>query len=102
MLPQSYQIHLQRQLSPQHWRILHHLLLLIQVFHSVNLESLATLLPIAMTFASRRQALQRLLTALDIQTHWFRLITALLKARFSPHSTLYVILNRTNGNTAIY
>ncbi len=48
-----------------------------------------------MTFAGRRKALQRLLTALDIQTHWFPLVTSLLKARFSPGSTLYVIVDRT-------
>ena len=95
MFTQSYQTHLQRQLSPQHWRILYHLLLLLQVFHSVNLESLATLLPVAMTFAGRRKALQRLLTALDIKTHWFPLLTSLLKARLLPGSTLYLIVDRT-------
>ncbi|NJM00677.1 MAG: IS4 family transposase [Synechococcaceae cyanobacterium SM2_3_2] len=48
-----------------------------------------------MTFAGRRKALQRLLTALDIKTHWFPVLTSLLKARFLPGSTLYLIVDRT-------
>lgn len=97
MLPQFYQNHFQQQLKASEYLILKILLILIQNHKLVNLEKLATLLPIPIKFESRRRQLQRFLTLpiLNISRLWFPLIREILKIYFPPPQRLLLAIDRT-------
>jgi hypothetical protein len=55
MLPSSYQTHLQSQLSRAEYLLLSILVNLLQSIKQVKLETLATALPLPITFNSRQK-----------------------------------------------
>lgn len=62
MLPLFYQTHLQSQLSRSEYLLLTILLNLLQSIKQVKIETLATALPLPITFESRRKKIQRFLS----------------------------------------
>jgi hypothetical protein len=77
MLPIFYQTHLKSQLSLAEYLLLKILINILQSIKKVSLETLATALPIPITFESRRKKIQRFLSLpnLTIETIWFPIVT---------------------------
>ena len=97
MLPLFYQTHLKSQLSLAEYLFLQILINLLQSIKKVSLETLATALPIPITFESRRKKIQRFLSLpnLTIENLWFPLVTTWLKTYFQPNKIVYLVLDRT-------
>lgn len=98
MLPSCYQTHLQSQLSRAEYLLLTILVNLLQSIKQVKLETLATALPLPITFNSRRKKLQRFLSVrqLTIEKIWFPLVQTWLSTEFKPADVLYIAIDRTN------
>lgn len=98
MLPVFYQTHLKSQLSLAEYLLLKILINILQSIKKVSLETLATALPIPITFESRRKKIQRFLSLpnLTIETIWFPIVTAWLETHFTSSNIIYVVINRTN------
>lgn len=97
MLPLFYQTHLKSQLSLAEYLFLQILINLLQSLKKVSLETLATALPIPITFESRRKKIQRFLSSpnLTIEKMWFPLVTTWLSTDFQPEKLVYLVLDRT-------
>ncbi len=97
MLPLFYQTHLHTQLNRSEYLLLTILINLLQSIKQVKLETLATALPLPITFNSRRKKLQRFLSLpqLTIENIWFPILQAWLKAEFVPQKVLYIAIDRT-------
>jgi hypothetical protein len=98
MLPAFYQIHLKSQLSLAEYLLLKILIHLLQSIKKVSLETLATALPIPITFESRRKKIQRFLSlpSLTIEKIWLPLVTTWLETLFTSSQIIYVVIDRTN------
>lgn len=98
MLPTFYQTHLKSQLSLAEYLLLKILIYLLQSIKKVSLETLATALPIPITFESRRKKLQRFLSAANftIEKIWFPIVTSWLETYFTSEDIIYVVIDRTN------
>lgn len=92
MLPEFYQIHLKSQLSLAEYLLLKILIHLLQSIKKVSLETLATALPIPITFESRRKKIQRFLSLpiLTIEGTWFPIVTTWLETNFTYGKIIYV------------
>ena len=98
MMPSFYQEHLQSQLTRSQYLLLSCLIHLLQTIKQVRLETLATALPLPITFESRRRKLQRFLKLpqLTFKTLWFPIILAWIKAEFNASSVLSIAIDRTS------
>jgi Transposase DDE domain len=98
MLPEFYQKHLKSQLSFADYIFLKILITLLQSIKKVRLEALATVLPIPITFESRRKRIQRFLSLpnLSIEKIWFPIVNAWLEAEYTSGKIIYVVIDRTN------
>jgi hypothetical protein len=98
MVPKFYQTHLKSQLSLAEYLLLKILLTLLQSIKKVSLETLATALPIPITFESRRKKIQRFLSlhSLTIEKIWFPIVTAWLETQFTSEKIIYVVIDRTS------
>lgn len=98
MMPLFYQEHLELQLRRSQYLLLSCLIHLLQTIKQVRLETLATALPLPITFESRRRKLQRFLKLpqLTFETLWFPVILAWIKAEFDPSSLLSLAIDRTS------
>lgn len=98
MLPPSYQTHLQSQLNRAEYLLLTMLINLFQSVKQVKLETLATALPLPITFESRRKKIQRFLSLpqLTLEKIWFPILWAWLKAEFEPRQVFHIAIDRTN------
>ncbi len=97
MIPLFYQTHLKSQFSPTEYLLLTILINVLQSIKKVNLEALATALPIPILFQSRRKKLQRFLSFpfLTIERIWFPIVTTWLSIYFQPGEMIYVVIDRT-------
>jgi hypothetical protein len=97
MLPQFYQLHLEKQLKPTEYLTLKILVYLLQLHKQVSIELLASVWPYPIQFESRRRSLQRFLKSdcLDIERLWFPLVRAILKEKFKKNQPLKVAIDRT-------
>jgi hypothetical protein len=98
MLPLFYQTHLQSQLNQAEYLLLLMLVNLLQSIKQVKLETLATALPLPITFESRRKKIQRFLSLpqLTLEKIWYPMLQAWLKAEFESGHVLYIAIDRTN------
>ncbi len=98
MLPAFYQAHLQSQLSRAEYLLLSCLIQLLQTIKQVRLETLATALPLPITFESRRRKFQRFLDLpqLRFEKLWFPIFKSWLTAEFEPTQVLYIAIDRTS------
>lgn len=76
MLPLFYQTHLQSQLNRAEYLLLIMLVNLLQSLKQVKIETLATALPLPITFESRRKKIQRFLSLpqLTLEKIWFPIL----------------------------
>ena len=98
MLPAFYQTHLQSQLSRAEYLLLTCLITLLQTIKQVRLETLATALPLPITFDSRRRKVQRFISlkSLTFDRIWFPILLAWLKSDFEPNQVLHIAIDRTS------
>jgi hypothetical protein len=98
MLPKFYQTHLKSQLSLAEYLLLKILLTLLQSIKKVSLETLATALPIPITFESIRKKMQRFLSlpSLTLEKIWFPIVTTWLEMHFTEGKIIYVVIDRTS------
>ena len=104
MLPKLYQSHLKSQLSLAEYLLLQILINLLQSIKKVNLETLATTLPIPILLESRRKKLQRFLAlkSLNIETLWFPMISMWLETQLESNQVVYLAIDRTTWKKLIY
>lgn len=97
MLPQFYQLHLEKQLKPTEYLTLKNLVYLLQIHKQVSIELLASVWPYPIQFESRRRSLQRFLNldCLDIKRLWFPIVREILKEKFKKSQTLKLAIDRT-------
>ncbi len=97
MLPRSYQTHLKSQLSRTDYLLLQILINLLQLIKNVNLESLATALPLSIMFESRRKKIQRFLSlpCLKVETIWFPILTSWLETQIQINQVIHLAIERT-------
>lgn len=97
MLPLSYQTHLQSQLNRAEYLLLIMLVNLLQSLKQVKLETLATALPLPITFESRRKKIQRFLSLpqLTLEKIWFPILQIWLLTDFATQQVLYIAIDRT-------
>jgi hypothetical protein len=93
-----YQTHLQSQLNRSNFLLLSCLVQLLQSVKQVRLETIATHLPLPVTFESRRRKLQRFLKLpqLSFEQLWFPILTLWLQAAWHPQSLLHLAMDRTS------
>jgi Transposase DDE domain len=98
MLPTFYQTHLKSQLGRTEYLVLRILIHLLQSIKQVNLEVLATALPLPILFESRRKKLQRFLSIPEwnIETIWFPILRSLFSTYFQDNQVLYLAIDRTS------
>jgi Transposase DDE domain len=98
MLLPLYQKHLENQLDSSELIFLELLISILQNIKEVNLEKIATALPIPILFESRRKKVQRFLLSpsFNIETVWFPIIEDWLAQKFIPNQTIYLAIDRTN------
>ncbi|MBF2065974.1 MAG: IS4 family transposase [Calothrix sp. C42_A2020_038] len=98
MLPKFYQKHLKSQLSTADFILLKILITILQSIKQVNLERVASALPIPIKFESRRKKIQRLLSLpnLNIEKIWFPIVQEWLEKYFDEGRIIYVAIDRTN------
>ena len=97
MLPPFYQTYLKSQLSLAEYLFLQILINLLQVSKQVKLETLATVLPIPITFESRRKRIQRFLSlpSLTIEKIWLPLVATRLSIYWQAEKMIYLVIDRT-------
>ena len=91
MLPEFYKPHLKSQLNLAEYILLKILIILLQSLKKVNLEALATALPIPIKFESRKRKIQRFLSLpnLTIEKIWFPIVKTFLETYFSDEKLIY-------------
>lgn len=97
-LPPLYQTHLENQLSSSQLLFFSLIINVLQDLKSVNLEKLATTLPLPILFESRRKKLQRFLSLpiFQIENLWFGIIKEWLAEKFTSNQTIYAVIDRTS------
>lgn len=97
MLPELYQTHFQQYLKPSDYLLLEILINLLQSIKQVNLEKLATSLPLPILFESRRKKIQRFLSLPEwnVKIIWLSLITQWINASIKQEEVLYLARDRT-------
>ena len=99
MLYTLYQQHLENQLKQSELLFYNVLINVLQNIKEVNLEKIATVLPLPILFESRRKKLQRFLSlpSLNIKTLWFPIIKDWVAQNFLDNQLLYLVIDRTIG-----
>lgn len=97
ILPEFYQIHLQKYLSQTQLITLKLLVWLLQSQKQVKIERLAATLPLPIQHNSRRRHIQRFLnlTRLSVVLVWFPLIKEIITQRIPKGKQLIIALDRT-------
>ena len=91
MLSTLYQQHLENRLKPSELLFFNVLINVLQNIKEVNLEKIATVLPIPILFESRRKKIQRFLSlpSLNIKTLWFPIIKDWVAQNFLDNQPIY-------------
>ena len=97
MMSPFYQTHLQSQLNRAEYLLLSMLVNLLQALKQVKLETLATALPLPITFESRRKKIQRFLSLpqLTVGKIWLPIFQSWLLTDFAPQQVLHIAIDRT-------
>ncbi len=100
IIPLFYQKHLKSQLSLAEYLFLQILVNILQSIKNVNLERLATGIPLPIKFESRRRRIQRFLSLpnLTIEKIWFPIITEWLSIYFTNEKIIYVAIFGSSKN----
>ena len=97
MLPELYQNHFQKYLKLSDYLLLELLINLLQSIKQVNLEKLATSLPLPILLESRRKKIQRFLSleVWNVKTIWLSLIYQWIDESIDPKEVLHLAIDRT-------
>lgn len=97
MLPELYQTHFKQNLKASDYILLEILISLLQSIKQVNLEKLATSLPLPILFESRRKKIQRFLSlpVWNVKTTWLSLITQWINTSIKHEEVLHLAIDRT-------
>jgi hypothetical protein len=97
MLPKLYQTHFKQNLKASDYILLEILISLLQSIKQVNLEKLATSLPLPILFESRRKKIQRFLSlpVWNVKTTWLSLICQWIDKSINPEEVLHLAIDRT-------
>ncbi len=97
MLPELYQNHFRQHFKQSDYLLLEILINLLQSIKQVNLEKLATSLPLPILFESRRRKIQRFLSlpSWDVKKIWLSLIIQWIEKSIDSQEVLYVPIDRT-------
>ena len=103
MIAKEYQKILKNELNYSTYLLLTLVVATLQLIKQVKLEVLAEALPLPILLESRRQKLRRFLRLeeLSIETLWFPCVKALLSSMFTPHDTIYLVIDRTSNNQQV-
>jgi hypothetical protein len=98
MLPKSYQNQLKSQVDERTYLLIEIVINLLQAVKTVNLEKLATFLPMPILFESRRRKIQRFLKlpGLTIENLWVPLIKIWIESELGQNKIYYLVIDRTN------
>jgi hypothetical protein len=97
MLPSLYENHLENQLAPSELLFFNILINVLQNVKEVSLEKIATALPLPILFESRREKVQRFLSAptLNIKTLCFPIVKDWLAQNLPDNQPIYLVIDRT-------
>ncbi|WP_144054295.1 transposase [Pleurocapsa sp. PCC 7319] len=97
MLPGFYHKCMEKLLTPRQYATLRIVVLLLQNYRTIQIEKLASLLPIPLKYQSRRRHLQRflMLPKLTPKCIWFPIIKKWLKINQTNKRICYVAIDRT-------
>ncbi|MGL6341674.1 MAG: IS4 family transposase [Waterburya sp.] len=97
MLPELYQNHFQKHLKPCDYLLLEIMINLLQSIKQVNLEKLATSLPLPILFESRSKKIQRFLSLPEwnVKTIWLALISQWINTSIARQEVLHLAIDRT-------
>jgi hypothetical protein len=98
MIPEFYQNHFKSQLSQAEYLLLKIVINILQSIKDVNLETLATVIPMPIKFESRRKKLQRFLSLpnFTIEKIWFPIVMTWLETYFEKSKIIYIAIDRTS------
>lgn len=97
MLPEFYHKCLEQLLTPRQYATLRIVVLMLQSYRIIQIEKLASLLPIPIKYQSRRRHLQRFLVLPQLTTKciWFPIIKKWLKINQTRKKVCYLAIDRT-------
>lgn len=97
MLPEFYHKCLEQLLTPRQYATLRIVVLILQSYRTIQIEKLASILPIPIKYQSRRRHLQRFLVLPQLTTKciWFPIIKKWLKIHQNKKRICYVAIDRT-------
>jgi hypothetical protein len=97
MLPEFYHKCISHLLTPRQYATLRIIVLVLQSYRTIQIEKLASILPIPIKYQSRRRHIQRFLLLPQLTTRciWFPVIKKWLKINQSPKRICYLAIDRT-------
>jgi hypothetical protein len=97
MLPEFYHKCLSQLLTPRQYATLRIIILILQSYRTIQIEKLASILPIPIKYQSRRRHVQRFLVIPQLTTQciWFPIIKKWLKINQNRQKVCYIAIDRT-------
>ena len=97
MLPEFYHKCISQLLTDRQYATLRITILMLQSYRIIQIEKLASILPIPIKYQSRRRHLQRFLALPQLTTKciWFPIIKKWLKINQTPKRVCYLAIDRT-------
>lgn len=97
MLPEFYHKCISQLLTPRQYATLRIIVLILQSYRTIQIEKLASVLPIPIKYQSRRRHIQRFLELPQLTTKciWFPIIKQWLKINHKKKKTCYIAIDRT-------
>lgn len=97
MLPEFYHKCISQLLTPRQYATLRIIILILQSYRIIQIEKLASILPIPIKYQSRRRHIQRFLVIPQLTTQciWFPIIKKWLKINQNRKKVCYLALDRT-------
>ncbi len=97
MLPEFYHKCILQLLTSRQYVTLRITILILQSYRTIQIEKLASILPIPIKYESRRRHIQRFLVLPQLTTKciWFPIIKKWLKINQTPKKVCYLAIDRT-------
>ena len=97
MLPEFYHKCISQLLTSRQYATLRIIILILQSYRTIQIEKLASILPIPIKYQSRRRHIQRFLVIPQLTTQciWFPIIKKWLKINQDSQKVCYLALDRT-------
>ena len=101
MLPEFYHKCLSQLLTSRQYATLRIIVLILQSYRTIQIEKLASILPIPIKYQSRRRHIQRFLILPQLTTKyiWFPIIKKWLKINQSRKKVCYLAIDEVDSTT---